>query len=880
MKHFYVLLLAFLIIQFPLKSQDLRKVDSLISIVSQAEPEDRATVYEEISLEIVSVDYDLGIAYADSAVLFAELFNDLPDITRIYVSAGSAYQVAYKDQDALDFFRKALSGYEKLDDRAGVPDALYHIGRSFYWQNMYDSSFFYFEEVEKIVNVSGDQKLYSDILIARSDNYRRMGDMTNSLLLLNEAKLIKQELDDYDGLNDVYSSMAAYNWSLGNYEAAALNYQEAKKYRLLLGRRLGAAIMVNNAANCYVHLGENAKAIDSYEYAINIYKEYNNQRGIANAYNGMAVVYEKQKQYDKAKESLHENLEIYQTMGNQYMVAVTLNNLGILYSNIALDTIAGLFGQDIRDLVFEEPTDKYLDHFTGALDYFEQSLVIAKEIDDKPLTSKTLTNIGTSYIHSGKLDLAEDYIEQSIKVSREISDLHELANGYLNLGEISMHRGNYNLALKYFNQTVDNARTVNDFENQKSGFHSIHKVYLKLNNNRKALSYYKLYINMKDSITDRVNRDLLEQHEIQKEREFERTEQMIANMNQLWEQDKELQSSRLRIQMIIIISFSLLLVLALVSSFYIYRAFKGKQKAFKLLTRQKQEIETQRDEIGSQRDEIVKQKDLLTHQKDQLEEQKQSLTDSINYASKIQSAIIPSDELLRHYMPKHFVLFKPRDIVSGDFYWIGAKENKVILAAVDCTGHGVPGAFMSVMGSSQLNEIMGRIQNVQSNDILDELRDLIIISLRQSGRSGEAKDGMDMTLCIFDFKNKTLQFSGAHNPLYLVRDNELIEYKGDKMPIGIHIHAGKPFTKTDISLKKGDAIYLFSDGYADQFGGPRGKKFKYSQFKSLLLEIQDNIMYDQKEILEEKLNDWMMGTDAGDEQYEQVDDILVMGIKI
>jgi len=268
---------------------------------------------------------------------------------------------------------------------------------------------------------------------------------------------------------------------------------------------------------------------------------------------------------------------------------------------------------------------------------------------------------------------------------------------------------------------------------------------------------------------------------------------------------------------------------------------------------------TQRDEIGLQRDEIVVQK--------------QEITDSIQYAKRIQNAILPPKDFVSKIIPNHFILFKPRDIVSGDFYWITQKDNKVILAGIDCTGHGVPGAFMSMLGYSYLNEIANNYKITKASLILNRLRNYIKTALRQTGKEGEAKDGMDMALCVLDLETLSLQFSGAYNPFYLIRNKKLSEIKGDKMPIGIYINEKKSFTNHEQILKKGDVFYIFSDGYTDQFGGEKGGKFKSRPFKDLLLDIHGKPMNEQKEILNTTLENWK-GTNA------QVDDILVMGFRI
>ncbi|MEW6468628.1 MAG: two-component regulator propeller domain-containing protein [Bacteroidota bacterium] len=262
----------------------------------------------------------------------------------------------------------------------------------------------------------------------------------------------------------------------------------------------------------------------------------------------------------------------------------------------------------------------------------------------------------------------------------------------------------------------------------------------------------------------------------------------------------------------------------------------------------------------------------LRHEKEKVEEAHKSITDSINYARKIQTAILPQDGEFWACFPNSFVLFKPKDIVSGDFYWVTSSGDHLFYATCDCTGHGVPGGFMTMLGTSLLNEIVNEKNIIEPAEILNTLRDRIILSLKQSS-AGESKDGMDMSVCRMDKKRAKLVYAGANNALYLVRAGALEEYKPDKQPVGFYEDVKRPFTQKEIALQKGDVIYTFSDGYADQFGGDKGKKFKYRNFEQLLVAIHDKPMKEQKKILDETIEDW-----RGD--FEQLDDILVIGIRI
>jgi serine phosphatase RsbU (regulator of sigma subunit) len=263
----------------------------------------------------------------------------------------------------------------------------------------------------------------------------------------------------------------------------------------------------------------------------------------------------------------------------------------------------------------------------------------------------------------------------------------------------------------------------------------------------------------------------------------------------------------------------------------------------------------------------------------ELEQQKKEITDSIHYAQRIQNAVLPGIDTIKEKIPEYFIFLKPRDIVSGDFYWLSDTGRKIVIVAADCTGHGVPGAFMSMLGVSFLNKIVNEDKITEASRILNDLREDVIRSLQQSGKEGEQKDGMDMGLCVIDFDRMIMEFAGAHNPLYLIRENELNETKADRMPIAYHEQQTE-FTSHKIRLKKGDCFYMFSDGYADQFGGPEGKKFKYKALKELLLNIKDKPMNEQKEILEKTFQDWTAGFDREGKPFDQVDDILAVGVRI
>jgi serine phosphatase RsbU (regulator of sigma subunit) len=285
-----------------------------------------------------------------------------------------------------------------------------------------------------------------------------------------------------------------------------------------------------------------------------------------------------------------------------------------------------------------------------------------------------------------------------------------------------------------------------------------------------------------------------------------------------------------------------------------------------LIEQTNEELNLTLETVNAQKEELQNQHRIVSHQN-------KLIKDSISYASWIQQAVLPSQKTLGEIIPNHFVYFKPRDIVSGDFYWVKKIDHYLIVATVDCTGHGVPGALMSMLGISFLNEIIRKNVVPKPNQILEELRAHIKDTLNQTGKKGESKDGMDMSLYQIDIQKNTLLFAGARLPLYLVRNKQLTEFKASKQPIGIYAKE-QPFENQEISLESGDILYTFSDGFADQTGGDKKRKFSYGRFKELLLSIHANSMNEQQQILDNNFLNWI-----GDEN-DQIDDVLVLGVKV
>jgi len=300
---------------------------------------------------------------------------------------------------------------------------------------------------------------------------------------------------------------------------------------------------------------------------------------------------------------------------------------------------------------------------------------------------------------------------------------------------------------------------------------------------------------------------------------------------------------------------------------------KSREVAQRRIIDQLRENAALKDKVTRELEDKVRERTFeIQAQKEQIEKQNKEIKYSFDYAKKIQNTVLPRHEVFNNLFAEHFIFFKPRDIVSGDFYWITQTDHRIVLTAADCTGHGVPGSLMSMLGITMLHEIVNEKNILHTDEILNQLRLSIARTLRQEGKIGEQKDGIDMALVIYDTRNRKLEFSGANNPIYVIRKGEMLEYKGNNMPVAYY-EKMSDFTRYSIDMKQGDRVYMFTDGFPDQFGGPQGKKFKYRPFKDLLLEIHERPMEEQERILSLIFDEW-----KGD--LGQIDDVLVIGLRL
>jgi len=574
-------------------------------------------------------------------------------------------------------------------------------------------------------------------------------------------------------------------------------------------------------ATIYLKQSNYPQALNYYFKSLSIEENLGNKRGIALCYANMAQVYDHQSAYEKALEYNTRALKINEELGNKIGIANSFLNSGIIYDK-------------------QLKKDEALENYLKALKIYEDE-GIEQDI------SRCLTCIGILYFDQAHYPQALEYYNKALEINKSIGNKKEMSISFLNIGTLYNKTGNYKLAEINYNKAKMLSLEINDPDNLRLSYEGLSRVYSNTGNYKDAYENHVKFKSLTDSIFNIENSkqlsDIKTNFEVaKKEAELKAkadAQQLVSN------EEKKRQR---------FITYAIMVVLGIVTvfSFFLYQRFRLTNQQKLIIEEKNRETEIQKAVIEG-------------HQKETI--------DSINYAKRIQYALLANKEMLKKHLPQHFVLFNPKDIVSGDFYWAAEHNNKFYLAVCDSTGHGVPGAFMSLLNIGFLNEAIKEQDISQPHEVLNFVRKRLIESIGNEGQ----RDGMDAILICIDLKPATeklrsVSYAAAHNTPVLVRNNRIIELQKDKMPVGKG-EKTESFSQFRIDFEEGDHLYLFTDGYVDQFGGPNGKKFKNRQLEELLLKSATLPIEKQKQLIAGRLEDWKGG-------LEQVDDVCVIGIKI
>ncbi|MBI3518724.1 MAG: tetratricopeptide repeat protein [Bacteroidetes bacterium] len=600
----------------------------------------------------------------------------------------------------------------------------------------------------------------------------------------------------------------------------------------------------------YRAIGEYDKAMSFAEEALNDAKKVNFKKGMADAYNAFGAIYDEKGDYTKSLDYYTQTLKIHEELKDDKGICRDMNNIGLLYENLNNYNTALSYYEKALDQA-KKFDDKailsainfnigaiytYTENYKKSTEYYLKSLEIDEKLKDDIAISDCYVNLGINYSYLSQFDKAIEYSEKGLAIKQRLNDLNGVGAAYYNIGDVYYRQGKFQQAIENYQKTLELCLKTGIYDNTRLAYSGLANANYKLGNYKAAFDYHVRFKQVTDSVFNAANNEELNQTKINYELEKKQAEQ---------EQINALAESAKKRQNIIIAAVVIVLLTVSVFSLFLYKRFKVTNR----------------------------QKEIISQQKELVEEKQKEISDSINYAKRIQTSFLANKQEFEKYLSDYFILFKPKDVVSGDFYWACGTGSKIVICVADSTGHGIPGAFMSLLNISLLNEAVLSRHYTSTVDILNFVRKILMLGLKQDETGQGGNDGMDCVLFSIDTNTLEMEFSGAYNPLWIIRDGVIMELKANKMPVGRSPKESESFTSQIIQLQKNDLIYAFTDGYADQFGGPSGKKFKYKQLEEILLRIHQQPFKEQEHYLNQAFEDWKAN-------LEQVDDVTILGFKI
>lgn len=626
-------------------------------------------------------------------------------------------------------------------------------------------------------------------------------------------------LNNASGKEEIYILNELFKEYRTNDPAKALSYTEqALVLAQYIGDKSGESASLNNIGVIYRHTGDLDKALTNYIASLHIQEENKFEDALAYTYSNIGTIYSLKGEPEKALEYFMKANTQFESIGHHLRIIGTLNNIGNVYT-------------DMGD-------------YDNALSYYLKSLYEYEKLEDKSEAFVPLTNIGNLFFNKGDMDNALDYYNRSLVLEQAANNLSGQATALHSFGSVFKKLGDYDNAISFYEQALGFAQEAGDNILLEIIYESLSETYFSKGDHFLAYSFLQLHNVVKDSLfNEESNRRIAE---LEGAYQFEQQQKEILHL----QTDSDLQQLRIEHGNYISIGIAVILFVVAILTFFIIKENKEIKRTKKLLENKNAEI---------------------TDQKMIIEEKNFNITESINYAKQVQKSIL-SFEVPQDKLDKSFILFKPKDIVSGDFFWYVNKGELDVFVTADCTGHGVAGAFMTVLGVSLLNQIVNQDNITDPKTILKVLDSNIKTALTQEETSSNSHS-IDLAICVISKARNEVTYSGANRPLYYFSKNQFHEIKGTKSSIGDSLRNNEDFEEHVIAFEKGDTFYMTSDGYADQFGGDKEKKYMTKRFKLLLQEIQGLSLDKQKEKLKIEIENWMKDT-------EQTDDIIVTGFQV
>ncbi len=718
-----------------------------------------------------------------------------------------------------------------------------------------------YSQLDSINEKGSDQEVLANIIQMLS-NYKLPADQQKNLS--NRAKELAQKLNDKKSLCLSYKFIGLSYYSALDYENAIKNYQIG----LALANKIKDSSIISdcyyNISFSYMAMGNYGEALKNSKIAFDLDNARNDSVAMAESYNSIGIIYERIADYHTALSFYYKSLDILEKNADSLGIAQRYNNIGIIFYNLSdfikahsyytksinLFQSLGNLQEKCKPMISMGDLYERMEKFDSSLLLFRQVLEISNQFDDKNLKANILSRLGDIFYIKGDYPKALSNYLQSNELKQIIKDYDGLVGSEINLAKIYAQTDNISKAQYHLKKAKELERIVNSKRLRSDIYKLYYTIYKLQKDIPNALKYYELYTDVKDSIFSEINNKKI--YELQTIYETEKKEKENENYRKTNEiNELELARSKTFRNFLLIIALFILILTAI-----LYGRYQSKLKINSILNEKNKILESQKVQISLQKSEI--------------ETKNMQITDSIEYAHFIQQSMISDAQILTNAFPESFILFLPRDIVSGDFYWLFESKNKTVIVVADCTGHGVPGALMSILGIQILTEIFEYIKIKEADIALNFLRQSIYTALHQQKTGNQ--DGMDVAICIVDKQNKTIDFAGARRPMIYIENDKLNEIKGSRLSIGGQPATGGSFEKNTIQYNSPISVYMFSDGYYDQFGGTHNGKISYNLFKELLYLNSGKSMQKQKESLEDFLISW-----KGD--VSQIDDILVLGFR-
>jgi len=844
-------------------------IDSLKSIIKKESGNKKVEAMIQLSQLMYDKNPSNGISTGFEAVKVSKSLTGGDIYSKALENLGLLYQKTSNYESTIDYYKKALEN-KKTDE--GVTRILDNIGVSYGEIGKFDSALFYHNQSLKICETTGDKKgaalainymgnvnvrsgnfeaalsFYQKSLKIREENnftedvasslenigdiYKKMNQYDKALEYLNRALILRNKNGDKSKLAYCYNSFGNFYMQVKIFEKALDYYTKSLDLRTELGDKKDIAATYNNIGTLHRELQNFDKALEYYKKALELRKQTGNKEAVASSFNSIGSLYWLKKDYKNAIDNYKLALEIRQELDEKIQISATLKNLGIIF-------------KDMND-------------FSKALDYYQQAIEIAINVNDL-LGVASIQNLkGNLYKKSNDFAKAIEFYSNAHDIYKQINQRKEMALVANNLGEIYAQEKQTAKAITAYNECYSIASEIHEKDAAKTAALGLSTLYKSTGNCAKGLEYFTIYVALKDSLQNDMNRKRIAEMEFETEIKLKDTE-LIKQEYKLKGTEAELSRQRAFIfgTIIVIILIAIFTVLVLIQ-------FSQKKKAYVLLDEKSTQLEDANNLLADKNKELAIKNDQIT--------------DSINYAKQIQEAILPPDELISAHFPHHFVMYRPKEIVSGDFYWFTVQEQYIFIAAVDCTGHGVPGAFMSMIGNTLLNEIVTIQKTFDTAEILEKLDNGVMNALKQkSGSDKRQEDGMDITLCRIDKSAEMVQVALSNHRLVIIKNGELSYLEGDNFSIGgmykIKQRKQAIFTSHTFAIEKGMKIYLHSDGIIDQFGGDNRERYKTPNFHKLLMKTQQTDIHEQFLAINQGFDDWK-GTN------KQLDDVLVIGIEL